>query len=532
MAQKIITLGTSPDGMDGDDARTAFGKTNDNFTELYQGIGSAQPANPKLSAIAGSVWLANRLLITTGADTLAMLATGVTGRALIAAADAAAGRAALALGTAASLDVTTSALDQTAGRLLKKGDFGLGGLVPSEPDGSWYGTRFKQWAGSAPDRPPTAAIAVGFDSGYADNRRAQLAISLGDASAKAYIRGVTSAATSGNFWRELLIAGDRGIGGQAPGLADAAAINALGPNDQGFFTIVGSIAGALGIPKSYGGLIMHYGRAGDTAAQHYCSTGTTDVTTGYRTYNTVSAGWSPWVMNVRSLDLVSSNGDTAVGKVLTTGFMGLGARVGFNLGSANSASYNGFYQGAGAGSTNYPGSTAYGSMLVMSRDNAVISQLAMFGSAGTGPEAYVRGSSDNAATWSGWGKLFHSLNTVGTVSQSGGVPTGAIVERGSNANGQYTKWADGTLEQWGTFTTPSLATGPDTPQVSNVVMPISFVNTSFTPVASATPASTWAGADGVISSVPGDVNYFILNIRNRTTTQQYIARWRAIGRWF
>lgn len=34
---------------------------------------------------------------------------------------------------------------------------------------------------------------------------------------------------------------------------------------------------------------------------------------------------------------------------------------------------------------------------------------------------------------------------VGTVSQSGGVPTGAIIERGSNANGQYVKWADGTL---------------------------------------------------------------------------------------
>lgn len=34
---------------------------------------------------------------------------------------------------------------------------------------------------------------------------------------------------------------------------------------------------------------------------------------------------------------------------------------------------------------------------------------------------------------------------VGTVSQSGGVPTGAIIERGSNANGEYVKYADGTL---------------------------------------------------------------------------------------
>lgn len=33
---------------------------------------------------------------------------------------------------------------------------------------------------------------------------------------------------------------------------------------------------------------------------------------------------------------------------------------------------------------------------------------------------------------------------VGTVSQSGGVPTGAIIERGSNANGDYVRFADGT----------------------------------------------------------------------------------------
>lgn len=33
---------------------------------------------------------------------------------------------------------------------------------------------------------------------------------------------------------------------------------------------------------------------------------------------------------------------------------------------------------------------------------------------------------------------------LGTVSQSGGVPTGAIIERGSNANGEYVRFADGT----------------------------------------------------------------------------------------
>ncbi|MBA8846278.1 hypothetical protein FHW02_004368 [Ochrobactrum sp. RH1CCR137] len=38
---------------------------------------------------------------------------------------------------------------------------------------------------------------------------------------------------------------------------------------------------------------------------------------------------------------------------------------------------------------------------------------------------------------------------VGTVSQSGGVPTGALIEKGGNANGYYTRWEDGTQIAWG-----------------------------------------------------------------------------------
>lgn len=42
-------------------------------------------------------------------------------------------------------------------------------------------------------------------------------------------------------------------------------------------------------------------------------------------------------------------------------------------------------------------------------------------------------------------RLIHQGNIVGPVSQSGGAVTGSIVERGSNANGDYTKFADGTM---------------------------------------------------------------------------------------
>ncbi len=50
---------------------------------------------------------------------------------------------------------------------------------------------------------------------------------------------------------------------------------------------------------------------------------------------------------------------------------------------------------------------------------------------------------------------------VGTVSQSGGVPSGAIIERGSNANGNFTRYADGTLECWHTTSPATHAAGAE-----------------------------------------------------------------------
>lgn len=41
-------------------------------------------------------------------------------------------------------------------------------------------------------------------------------------------------------------------------------------------------------------------------------------------------------------------------------------------------------------------------------------------------------------------EFYKRSNILGTVSQSAGVPTGAIIERGRNANGEYVRWADGT----------------------------------------------------------------------------------------
>jgi hypothetical protein len=62
------------------------------------------------------------------------------------------------------------------------------------------------------------------------------------------------------------------------------------------------------------------------------------------------------------------------------------------------------------------------------------------------------GGTTPALARSGLGLKSASMaDIVGSVSQSGGVPTGAIIERGSNANGEYVKYADGTLITWSNY---------------------------------------------------------------------------------
>jgi hypothetical protein len=60
--------------------------------------------------------------------------------------------------------------------------------------------------------------------------------------------------------------------------------------------------------------------------------------------------------------------------------------------------------------------------------------------------------------WTPWVFRYQNSNIVGTVIQSGGLPAGAVFERGTNANGSYIRYADGTQECWfesGTFYGPS-----------------------------------------------------------------------------
>ena len=134
----------------------------------------------------------------------------------------------------------------------------------------------------------------------------------------------------------------------------------------------------------------------------------------------------------------------------------------------------------------------------------------------------------------GTGATSMGAAAVGAVAQIAGIPTGAVVETGSNANGRYTKWADGTMicefSSASTFTT-SNAFGPIYQSgAAAYTFPVAFVGTipTVVPVVfDSTGALCWAAISGA-PSLTG-VSLAALSVINTATTKPgYIAK----GRWF
>jgi len=120
---------------------------------------------------------------------------------------------------------------------------------------------------------------------------------------------------------------------------------------------------------------------------------------------------------------------------------------------------------------------------------------------------------------------------LGTVSQSGGVPTGAIFERGSNANGEYVRFADGT--QICTFTAAAVDATTATGNVYNHTnalvwtYPAAFV-TGTTAVVSGNGGSTgrWLA---LATGNHVTVGYRVLSAISSATA--HTPSLTAIGRW-
>ncbi len=126
--------------------------------------------------------------------------------------------------------------------------------------------------------------------------------------------------------------------------------------------------------------------------------------------------------------------------------------------------------------------------------------------------------------------LYHEGNAVGPVSQSGGVPTGAIIERGSNASGFWTKYADGTLECWGNISGLD-QTVANQPYSKGVGFPVNFADTNYVVMVNVDSLNVSNVFAGYARAGRGNVSSFSL-IQCWSYVQTYVYTYYAKGRWF
>jgi len=135
------------------------------------------------------------------------------------------------------------------------------------------------------------------------------------------------------------------------------------------------------------------------------------------------------------------------------------------------------------------------------------------------------------------GPVYDRGNILGTVTEAAGVPTGAIIERGSNANGEFVKFADGTQICIKTIT----SVGPINIAYENIFRSDDFSSGAPAAVFSQAPFVNYtARGNGSLTSFTGSfldattttLGSFMLTRALSSPSTGFNVDILAIGRWF
>jgi len=164
-------------------------------------------------------------------------------------------------------------------------------------------------------------------------------------------------------------------------------------------------------------------------------------------------------------------------------------------------------------------------------------QIAIYGYKSSGApnelRRFTRLRSNTDAEWGPWKQDYNSHSVVGAVSQNAGHPTGSVIERGANVNGEYVRLADGTQICWceKTSTDSQTVTAGALYRTAgeNLVFPAIFASGSPVQVNSGQSgdAEAWFTAEDPTAS---SVQMYRVGTGNTATNVTY--RCTAIGRWF
>ena len=373
--------------------------------------------------------------------------------------------------------VTTSATDTTAGRLLKVGDFGIGGIpatyISSDLNGIESGGTYYVYNNA--NAPLTGAGSVAtlkveaitgndtnqiwtnrlgrrfFRSQNSSTWTAWQEIYHTGNAGTAVTEDITTSNTDNTAGR-LLRVGDFGLGALSPNLNEASFDTMLPSKPNGWYVVSGTTDGPSGAVAHYGICFIQNRGGGDGVFVTYYARDSNQV--AIRRYD--SSAWQDWeeIWHTGNLVKTTSSTDATAGRLLKVGDAGiLSNAISVTSNDFNNAANNGFYKNENSiDSINYP------DVIASNRSPVTVLNAAYSGTYGWQLAAKTSGSSAEPTSsiglalrtkinggYSNWVEIYHTGNLLGTVTESAGVPTGAVIETGSNTNGRYTKFADGTM---------------------------------------------------------------------------------------
>lgn len=281
----------------------------------------AQQSNSNLSALSSVTAGANNLPYFTGTTTMGIATLTSFGRSLIDDADAVAARLTLGLGTASLSDVTTSSIDTTAGRLLKVGDFGLGGATILVSDANTISASGLYLCNSTTANTALVGNGTLVHLQMSGNNASQIYIN--HPSGRQYNRTCSNGTwgswveswTTSNLVKttsktdttvgRMLQVGDFGIGAQGVDITDA---NALANSGTGFYKLRPPFTGS---PLAGGFATIIHTAYDNERTQIAITEGDTTGRMFFRKYT--AGAWQPWVENYNTGNTAQIVADVTTG---------------------------------------------------------------------------------------------------------------------------------------------------------------------------------------------------------------------------
>ncbi|WP_152968487.1 pyocin knob domain-containing protein [Gemmobacter sp. LW-1] len=267
----------------------------------------------------------------------------------------------------------------------------------------------------------------------------------------------------------------------------------------------------------------------------------------------VTGGVTRWLLSNTGMQIdvpligtavTQSPNDTTAGRLLKTGDFGLGTAI--SLGATdnldNILTSGVYYNPSTANTTgnNYPSNAAGALQVIFRAAQNVVQIYTTFGGTTASTASlrqYVRSRGTDG--WTAWDEILMRDNIVGPASQSAGVPTGAIIERGSNTNGEYVRLADGSQWCWRDAAYDASLAGGANSGDQSWTFPASFLSGT-TPAVEATARATNTTADRLaaaqylrVCATPSGASsgvFVLANTGGAALTAR--ADLRAVGRWY